>query len=69
VLREPIACSPCGLRRCPIGHRCMTRLRPERVLEAAEELLARGASRGGRADAAGSHNHSILLGFSHRQGV
>ena len=47
----------------------MTRLRPERVLEAAEELLARGASRGGRADVAGSHNHSILLGFSDRQGV
>jgi len=40
VLREPVACSPCGLRRCPIDHRCMTRLRPERVLEAAAELLA-----------------------------
>jgi heptosyltransferase-2 len=39
VLREPVACSPCGLRRCPIDHRCMTRLRPERVLAAAEELL------------------------------
>ena len=40
VLREPVPCSPCGLRRCPIDHRCMTRLRPERVLAAAEELLS-----------------------------
>jgi lipopolysaccharide heptosyltransferase II len=40
VLREPAPCSPCGLRRCPIDHRCMTRLRPERVLAAAEELLS-----------------------------
>jgi len=40
VLREPVACSPCGRRRCPIDHRCMTRLRPERVLAAAEELLS-----------------------------
>jgi heptosyltransferase-2 len=40
VLREPVPCSPCGLRRCPIDHRCMTRLRPERALAAAEELLS-----------------------------
>jgi heptosyltransferase-2 len=42
VLREPVPCSPCGRRACPIDHRCLTRLRPERVLAAAEELLARG---------------------------
>jgi heptosyltransferase-2 len=41
VLREPVPCSPCGLRICPIDHRCMTRLHPERVLAAAEELLSR----------------------------
>jgi heptosyltransferase-2 len=40
VLREPVACSPCGRRACPIDHRCMTRLRPERVAAAGEELLA-----------------------------
>jgi heptosyltransferase-2 len=39
VLREPVACSPCDRRRCPIDHRCLTRLRPERALAAAEELL------------------------------
>ncbi|HEX5066915.1 MAG TPA: lipopolysaccharide heptosyltransferase II [Myxococcota bacterium] len=41
VLREPVACSPCGLPVCPIDHRCMTRLAPERVVAAAAELLAR----------------------------
>lgn len=39
VLREPVACSPCHLKVCPIDHRCMTRLAPERVVEAASELL------------------------------
>ena len=40
VLREDVPCSPCHHRTCPIDHRCMTRLAPERVLAAAEELLA-----------------------------
>ena len=41
VLRvEGIECAPCGLKRCPIDHRCMTRLSVERVVAAAEELLA-----------------------------
>jgi heptosyltransferase-2 len=40
VLREDVPCSPCHLKRCPIDHRCMTRLRPERVAAAAAELLA-----------------------------
>lgn len=40
VLREDVECSPCGLKVCPIDHRCMTRLLPERVVAAAEELLA-----------------------------
>ncbi len=39
VLREPVSCSPCHLKVCPIDHRCMTRLAPERVVEAAAELL------------------------------
>ena len=39
VLREPVACSPCHLKTCPIDHRCMTRLAPERALVAAKELL------------------------------
>ena len=40
VLREDIPCSPCGLKECPIDHRCMTHLLPERAVEAAAELLA-----------------------------
>jgi heptosyltransferase-2 len=40
VLREEVPCSPCHHRRCPIDHRCMTRLAPERAVAAAEELLA-----------------------------
>ena len=40
VLREPVECSPCHLKVCPIDHRCMQRLAPERVLAAAGELLA-----------------------------
>jgi heptosyltransferase-2 len=40
VLREEVPCSPCQLRRCPIDHRCMTRLSPQRAVAAAAELLA-----------------------------
>lgn len=39
VLREQVPCSPCNLRRCPIDHRCMTRITPERVLAEAEKAL------------------------------
>jgi heptosyltransferase-2 len=40
VLREDFPCSPCHLKRCPIDHRCMTRLHPARAASAAAELLA-----------------------------
>ncbi len=40
VLREDVECSPCHKKTCPIDHRCMTRLLPARVVNAAEELLA-----------------------------
>jgi heptosyltransferase-2 len=43
VIREPVDCSPCLLRECPIDHRCMTRVAAERVVDAALELCARGA--------------------------
>ncbi len=41
VIREPVECSPCLLRECPIDHRCMTAVSAARVAEAALEL-ARG---------------------------
>ena len=32
VVREPVDCSPCLLRECPIDHRCMTRVTVEQVV-------------------------------------
>jgi heptosyltransferase-2 len=39
VVREPVECSPCLLRECPIDHRCMTRVSSERVVIEARELM------------------------------
>ena len=39
AVREPVECSPCLLRECPIDHRCMTRVATERVARTALELL------------------------------
>jgi heptosyltransferase-2 len=41
VLREDVECSPCHEKICPIDHRCMTRLAPERIVAAAADLLGR----------------------------
>jgi len=39
IIREPVECSPCLLRECPIDHRCMTRVTVARVVEEALRLL------------------------------
>jgi len=39
VLREPVECSPCHRRECPIDHRCMTRVTADRAVGAGLELL------------------------------
>ncbi len=39
VVQEQVDCSPCGLRECPIDHRCMTRLSADRVADTALELV------------------------------
>jgi heptosyltransferase II len=39
IVREPVECSPCLLRECPIDHRCMTRVSSEKVAQTARELL------------------------------
>ena len=39
VVREPVECSPCLKRECPIDHRCMTRVSAERVALTALDLL------------------------------
>jgi heptosyltransferase-2 len=39
IVREPVECSPCLLRECPIDHRCMTRVSAERVIVTAKEVI------------------------------
>jgi heptosyltransferase-2 len=39
VVKVPVECSPCFLRRCPVDFRCMTRITAASVLRAAEECL------------------------------
>ncbi len=39
VLSEDVSCRPCYLRDCPIDHRCMTRIPPERAIAAARDAL------------------------------
>ena len=40
VVREPVPCSPCLLRECPIDHRCMKRIPVDRIVSEARSLLA-----------------------------
>jgi heptosyltransferase-2 len=44
VIREVVECSPCMLRDCPIDHRCMTRISPERVFELVKNELTEEGS-------------------------
>jgi heptosyltransferase-2 len=39
VLINPVWCRPCMLRECPIDHRCMKGLTPDRVFAAAVDLM------------------------------
>ncbi len=39
VVREPVECSPCLLRECPIDHRCMTAVTADRVIRTALGLV------------------------------
>jgi heptosyltransferase-2 len=41
IVQQKPHCSPCFLRRCPIDHRCMTRITPDAVAEAASSWLVR----------------------------
>jgi heptosyltransferase-2 len=39
VLLHPVWCRPCMLRQCPIDHRCMKDLQPERVFTIVSEMM------------------------------
>ncbi len=39
VLINPVWCRPCMLRECPLDHRCMKGLAPERVLAVVDRLM------------------------------
>jgi heptosyltransferase-2 len=39
VLINPVWCRPCMLRECPIDHRCMKGLMPDRVFESVRMLM------------------------------
>ncbi len=39
VLMADVHCRPCNHQVCPTDHRCMTRITPEQLVSAAEELL------------------------------
>jgi len=42
IVRQPVECSPCLLRECPIDHRCMTRVDAARVARTALEVIHGG---------------------------
>lgn len=39
VIREDSDCSPCHTKTCPTDHRCMTMIKPEKVVQACMDLL------------------------------
>ncbi len=41
IVRNPVRCSPCLLRECPIDHRCMTSISTDQVFQAAKGILAK----------------------------
>jgi heptosyltransferase-2 len=41
LVREPVSCSPCFLRQCPVDHRCMMRISVDAVYSAARGWLER----------------------------
>ncbi len=43
TLSEPVFCRPCWLADCPIDHRCMKRIPPERVLDAVSRFFRKRA--------------------------
>ncbi|MGH9804435.1 MAG: lipopolysaccharide heptosyltransferase II [Candidatus Acidiferrales bacterium] len=40
LVKQPVSCSPCFLRHCPVDHRCMTRVAVDAVWQEVEAALA-----------------------------
>jgi heptosyltransferase II len=40
IIRQPVECSPCFLRECPIDFRCMNRIQVSEVVDAVRKQLA-----------------------------
>jgi lipopolysaccharide heptosyltransferase II len=41
AVRQPVPCSPCSFWECPIDHRCLRWLNPERVIDSAASYLSK----------------------------
>lgn len=46
IVRHAVACSPCSYWTCPIDHRCLRWVTPERVMQAVENIMRRLPERG-----------------------
>jgi heptosyltransferase-2 len=65
LVRQPVDCSPCLLRECPIDHRCMTRVSVDEVYQAAiVQMASRRASESGAHHSALSTQHLPLHGIT-----
>jgi heptosyltransferase-2 len=47
IIRQPVSCSPCFLRKCPVDHRCMTRIEVAQVFAAAQKWIEQSERRAG----------------------
>ncbi len=54
LIRQPVSCSPCFLRTCPIDHRCMERIDVDSVFRAVQGALPSASE---RPDSAGRLGH------------
>ncbi len=47
IIRQPVSCSPCFLRECPVDHRCMTHIEVDHVFAAAQKWIEQPRRRAG----------------------
>ncbi len=65
LVRQPVDCSPCLLRECPIDHRCMTRVTVDEVYHAAiVQMATKQAAASGAQHSAPGAQHLPLHGVT-----